>query len=75
MFGGFVWDENDFGKGLLHLSFADSALKLSEYPRRKKQEDVQQKWYLIKLSLEKQKTQSSEFCLAVNIEAFPIQIF
>lgn len=73
MFGGFVWDENDFGKGLLHLYFADSALKLSEYPRRKK-EDVQKKWYLLKLSLEKQKTRSSEFCLAVNIEVFPIQV-
>lgn len=47
MFGGFVWDENDFGKGFLHLNFADSALKLSENPRRKKQVDVQKKWYLI----------------------------
>lgn len=56
MFGGFVWDENDFGKGFLHLNFADSALKLSEYPRREKQVDVQKKMIFDKLSLEKQKT-------------------
>lgn len=42
-------------KGLLHLNFADSALKPSEYPRRKKAKGFTEKMVFDKLSLEKQK--------------------